>query len=70
MKENKSEICKAFLEVLQMTRQCENLIDLVYIRDGEIEMVIATYSNGFKKICDVTFDSGIAVLKDILKNIG
>ena len=72
MEENKKEITKALLPVLQMTRNLWDLIDLEYREDEEvsgIEVVIATFRNGHRKVVDVTMDSGTALIKDIINGI-
>lgn len=73
MTENKAEIVKAFLPVLQMTEYFNDLIDLEYQlkTDGKFknEKVIATFKNGWKKESNVTCDSGYAMLKDIVKQL-
>lgn len=72
MEENKKEITKALLPVLQMTRNLWDLIDLEYREDEEVsgvEVVIATFRNGHRKVVDVTMDSGTALIKDIINGI-
>lgn len=73
MKENKAEIVKAFLPVLQMTEYFNDLIDLDYQlkTNGKFkrETVIATFENGCKKEVNVNYDSGFAMLKDILNQL-
>lgn len=68
--ENKQEICKALLPVLQMTRNLFDLIGLVYDRadDGE-EVVFAIFANGSVKRANVNMDSGTAMIMDIIKQI-
>lgn len=71
--ENKAEIVKAFLPVLQMTEHFNDLVDLEYQleTDGRFkrETVIATFSNGSIKKANVTYDSGYAILKDIVNQL-
>lgn len=72
MEENKKEITKALLPVLQMTRNLWDLTDLEYREDEEvsgIEVVIATFRNGHRKVVDVTLDSGTALIRDIITGI-
>lgn len=73
MTENKAEIVKAFLPVLQMTEYFNDLIDLEYqIRTDskfKSEKVIATFENGCTKEVNVNYDSGFAMLKDILNQL-
>lgn len=70
MTENKAEIVKAFLPVLQMTDYFHDLENLEYhlVTDGKFkrETVIATFENGYTKEANVTYDSGYAMLKDLV----
>lgn len=65
MIENKKEICKALLPVLQMTANLHDLIDLEYVESGR-ETVIATFESGVKKIAIVDLDSGTSMIRDII----
>ena len=70
--ENKQAICDALIPVLQLTRNLEDLTDLEYQIDPDvsgIEVVIATFRNGHRKVVDVTMDSGTAMIKDVIKGI-
>lgn len=71
--ENKEEIVKAFLPVLQMTEYFHDLVNIEYRLETngnfKRERVIATFENGCTKEVNVTYDSGFAVLKDILKQL-
>lgn len=71
--ENKKEICKALLPVLQMTRNLSDLIDLEYkIIENEYnkdETVIAYFENGSIKVANVSMDSGTSMIRDIIKQI-
>ena len=67
--ENKHEICEALLPVLRRTRALRDLEDLEYHVYPEQE-VHAIFRNGYtKKIC-VEADSGIAMIRDIVNDIG
>lgn len=70
MREDKQQICDLFLKVLQATDYFSDLKDLVYA-PGEYgqEYVVATFEGGAHKVANVTADSGVAVLKDILKQM-
>lgn len=66
--ENKTMICAWLTATLALTRQCSDLTLLTYKKDettGE-ETVTAHFANGQKKI-NVTADSGVAMIKDILR---
>ena len=70
--EDKQAICDALLTTLQLTRRYENIQSIDY--DSATETVTVTYSgisrrrNSHRSI-NVECDSGIAMIKDILKNI-
>ena len=68
--ENKSEICRALLPVLQMTRNLSDLVSLEYKKHGNgYEEVIATFADGAKKSANVTIDSGATMIRDILEQM-
>lgn len=72
MEESKKEILKELLKLLRMTRAGCTLVDLEYEADLEvsnIEIVIATFQGGGRKIIDVTADSGVAMIKDVIRRI-
>lgn len=66
--ENKTMICAWLTATLALTRQCSDLTLLTYKKDETTgnETVAARFANGQKKI-DVTADSGVAMIKDILR---
>lgn len=69
MKENKREICKQLLPVLQATSDFLDLISLEYSNSENGEIVTATFLNGATKTANVNFDSGTAMILDIIKQI-
>ena len=56
------------LETLKLTRLGTELIDLDYIAESEI--VVAHFENGHKVDINVACDSGVAMIKDIVRGIG
>jgi lactate dehydrogenase-like 2-hydroxyacid dehydrogenase len=66
--ENKQLICDRLLECLYLTRHLYDLIDLDYIKEKEI--VVAHFEGGGKKEINVAMDSGIAMIRDIIRAIG
>ena len=68
--DNKKEIVKSLCETLRLTRDQEDLVSLDYEKqtNGE-EIVTAIYDGGGKKTAVVTMDSGIAMIRDILRAI-
>ena len=68
MHENKQLICNFLTLALQETRGAHDLITLNY--DTEKEVVIGTFEGGGKKVCNVTADSGCAMIRDIMRQLG
>lgn len=66
--EDKQRICDRLLETLKLTRLGTDLIDLDYIEESEI--VVAHFEDGGKREINVACDSGIAMIKDIIRGIG
>lgn len=65
--ENKQQICKALIPVLQMTRNLYDLVDLDF--DPVTELVTATFSSGHTKRANVAVDSGTSMIRDIIGQI-
>lgn len=69
MYENKQAICNELVEVLRMTRCFSDLQRLDYHKENDRdEHVIAVFENYTKSI-NVSMDSGIAMIRDILNQI-
>lgn len=66
--EDKAVICKLFCKVLQKTRGASDLVSLEY--DEEHEIVTATFESGGTRRINVAMDSGTAMIRDIVNNIG
>lgn len=68
MSENKKEIIAALLPVLQNTRGFSDLKDIQYGEKDRLydEYVDLIFESGAKKRINVTADSGIAMIMDIL----
>lgn len=67
MNENKFKICEELLKAVQLTRAGEDISGIHY--DGEQEIVMIIYNNGYAKPVNVACDSGIALMRDVLKSI-
>lgn len=67
--EDKKLITSMLLPVLQLTRNLSDLIGLDYEVKGNSEYVTATFSNGSKKVANVTMDSGTSLIRDVLNQI-
>lgn len=65
--EDKQKILDLLLPTLQATRNLHDLADLRYYIEHEI--VVVTFSNGYRKTVNVAMDSGTAMISDVLKNI-
>jgi threonyl-tRNA synthetase len=69
MREDKAKICEMFAQALKETRYCVDLEKLVYEKDEhENEYVTAYFKDGETIKSNVTWDSGVAMMRDILKN--
>lgn len=70
MNESKKDICYKLLGVLKSTNHLHDLVDLEYYKLGkDDEVVIATFSNGYSKKVNVSLDSGIAMIADIVSQL-
>lgn len=65
--ENYQAICDTLCSTLRLTRQLDDLVKLEHIQEGRERYVVATFDGGYTKTVRVTMDSGIAMIKDILK---
>ena len=67
--ENKKEIIKALLPVVQLTSNGANVIDLKYKHyDTDEEIVEIRFSHGVKKV-NVRADSGTAMIIDVCRGL-
>lgn len=67
MNEDKQKICKLLCAALKATKDQRNLKDILYVKYTEYEeLATLYYENGHKKDINVTDDSGIQTIKDIL----
>ncbi|MEE1229795.1 MAG: hypothetical protein UHM56_01675 [Phascolarctobacterium sp.] len=67
--ENYQAICNALCSTLRLTRNFDDLESLEHRQEGRERYVIARFVNGSIRKITVTADSGIAMIKDILRNI-
>lgn len=68
--EDKDEICELLCKTLQATRQHRDLEAIHYqMLDNGDETVTVKWSKGGTTIVNVTADSGIAMIRDILRAI-
>lgn len=66
--ENKEEIIKRLKLLLMATRAGREIVDMYLELDGAGETVNILFENGTKKV-DVTADSGIAIIKDVINKL-
>lgn len=73
MREDKQRICDLLLPALQATRAFHDLVNLRYSKETKgkwkEEKVCATFDNGYTRSANVTADSGISMIQDILRQI-
>lgn len=69
--EDKRAICNTLLVTLWSTREFEDLADLEYHKDGSADdaYVEAVFTDGRRTRIDVTSDSGIALIKDVINKL-
>ena len=69
MKKDKEIICQYLLDTVQATGA--DIADIKYCCDEVTDdaFVNITWTNGYTKSVDVTADSGIAMIKDVLRHI-
>ena len=68
MTENKQKICDLLLITLQATSNAADVISLTH--DEESETVTVTFLSGGKRVVNVAVDSGTAMIRDIMANLG
>ena len=68
--EDKSYICQVILGALKATVAGLDIADIKYeqLTNGD-ELAVIIYDNGYRKPVNVSCDSGIAMMRDILRVI-
>ena len=68
--ENKQEICNLLCAALRATRDQSDLTDVIYRQmPNDNEIVTLFYENGHKRSINVNMDSGIAMIRDVLRGV-
>ncbi len=69
MKENTFILCQRLLKLVQATRAGADVIDIEYFSNVHTDdaHVDITWASGSTKRVDVTGDSGIAMIRDIIQ---
>lgn len=68
--EDKQLICDELARLLKFTRGGDGIGKIKYVKNGQHETATIIFSKGFEVTVNVTADSGIAMIKDILKPLG
>lgn len=67
MIENKRMILNALAVALKMTRAYEDLQEIAYeVTQGDYEYAVLNFSERPTQHVDITVDSGIAIIKDVV----
>lgn len=67
--EDKAVICDVFGDCLTLTRAGDNLSFISYEEIGDEECADIHYKGGYVVRVCITADSGIAIMRDILKHL-
>lgn len=67
MHENKQEILDLLVRAVRKTYAGADIEEMIYYEDTE--EVIVVYNHGYRKSVNVALDSGIAMIRDVLKQI-
>lgn len=68
--EDKQKILDLLLPALQATRENADLKELTYKVRNDNEIVICKFESGFELFVNVTMDSGMAMIRDIIRGLG
>ena len=66
--EDKQKICDLLLVTLQATGNAADVTSLIH--NKESETVTVTFLSGGKRVVNVAMDSGTAMIRDIMANLG
>lgn len=66
--EDKQLICDLLAEALKATYDASDLLSLEY--DSTFEKVTATFEGGGTRTINVALDSGVAMIRDVMRNLG
>lgn len=82
MKEDKQKICDSLLEVFKLTRERDNIVSIKYEKESSevidvdgrrievhSEFANVLYVSGLLQQINVTADSGMAMIRDIMQQI-
>lgn len=66
--EDKHKICEQLTKTLRLTRECDDFLRLYY--DEYNEVVRVAYISEPDRFINVAADSGIAMIRDIMRGMG
>lgn len=66
--EDKQKICDLLLVTLQATSNAADVTSLIH--NKESETVTVTFLSGGKRVVNIAADSGTAMIRDIMANLG
>lgn len=69
MTEDKQKILYALLVALKQTRDLYDLVDLTYQPAQDMQFVIAKFTGGGTRKINVTLDSGVAMIRDVMEEL-
>lgn len=69
MEEDKQAICDALTQALQLTRAYFGISHIDYEKDLGLELVRVYWNDGHVRTINVHWDSGAAMIRDILRGI-
>ena len=68
--EDKEVVTQALFQALKTTVEGVNLAEMKYQQlENNDELVTLIYDNGYRKTVNVSCDSGVALMKDVLREI-
>ena len=68
--ESKQYVTQGLFDLLKLTREYSSeLVRLDYIKSDVEEVVVAEFHSGATKTINVHMDSGLALIKDVLKGL-
>ena len=70
MKEDKQKICNLLCKALQATGNASDLASITYIQDTQNTQHAKVQFMGGHRIVNVSMDSGTAMIRDIINNLG
>lgn len=68
--EDKQKILDLLLPTLQATRENADLKELTYKAQNNNEIVVCKFKSGLELFVNVTIDSGMAMIRDVLRGLG